>query len=238
MADEVKNLQGAAALSRENTRINYNRLSRWYDLLSGKSEQAVSQFGLQMLKLKPGETVLEVGFGTGHNLLALAELVGTTGHVHGIDLSEGMLAVAQARLLKAGLAGKVDLHCGDASRLPYGAEMFDAAFCSFTLELFDAAEIPLVLQEIQRVLRRSGRLGIVSLSGYGKTNVMTRLYNLAHRKLPAIVDCRPILVQKALLEAGFEVPRVDIRSIWGLAVEVVVGVKRQQDFIPEDHTEF
>jgi ubiquinone/menaquinone biosynthesis C-methylase UbiE len=211
--------------SKEAARISYNHLSRWYDLISEPSEQKYGNEGLQMLNPKNGETVLEIGFGTGHSLLELAKAVGESGRVHGIDLSEGMLAIAKERLERADLLPRVDLRGGDGIDLPYRADVFDALFSSFTLELFDTPEIPFVLNESWRVLKPQGRICIVSLSKQGKQKSMLRLYEWAHEKFPKIIDCRPIFVQQAIKAAGFEIDQAIIRSMWGLPVELVLGYK-------------
>ncbi len=80
---------------------SYTRLSKWYDRF-GDSEAPHIAEGLRLLNVQPGERVLEVGFGTGHSLVALAHAVGSTGQVVGIDLSPGMIAVARAQLHKEG----------------------------------------------------------------------------------------------------------------------------------------
>ena len=148
---------------------------------------------------------MEIGFGTGHCLMQIAEAVGKEGRVCGVDLSPGMLEVSQRRLARAGLLDRVSLRCGDATDLPYADEEFDAAFMSFTLELFDTPEIPIVLSEIKRVLKPSGRLGVVSLSREDGTSLMLRLYEWMHQRMPQYIDCRPIYVEQALKEAGFQV---------------------------------
>ncbi len=209
----------------EAARVSYNRLSRWYDLLAGTSEQAATKDGLRMLKAKAGETILEIGFGTGHCLLALAELVGASGHIHGIDLSEGMLTIAKSRIEHAGFVNRVELRCWNAAKLPYKIVSLDAIFSSFTLELFDTPEIPVVLRECWRVLKHEGRICIVSLSREGKPKLMTRLYDWAHEKFPSTVDCRPIYVRQALYDAGFKVGQFVYRSMWDLPVEVAIGIK-------------
>jgi len=79
---------------------SYTRLSRWYDRLGRSSEGPHIAEGLHLLDVQPGERVLEVGFGTGRSLIALAHAVGSTGQVIGVDLAEGMIAVAREQLHK------------------------------------------------------------------------------------------------------------------------------------------
>jgi ubiquinone/menaquinone biosynthesis C-methylase UbiE len=93
-------------LSRNETKALYDKISKVYDLLSEHTEAAVRETGLGMLAAQPGETVLEIGFGTGHALVWLARAVGPAGKVHGIDLSDGMLAVAEDLLRRNGVAGR------------------------------------------------------------------------------------------------------------------------------------
>jgi ubiquinone/menaquinone biosynthesis C-methylase UbiE len=211
--------------SKEEARTNYDKMSRWYDTLAGGSENKLTDSGLQKLGVQKGEKVLEIGFGTGHAILALARAVSELGHVYGIDISEGMLNVTQERVRQAGLSGRVDLRRGDAAQLPFESGFFDAVFMSFALELFDTPEIPTVLQECKRVLRSGGRLCVVAMSKRGKARLMLRLYEWAHEKLPGYVDCRPIFVQDALHGAEFDVVDVTEMSTWGLPVEIVLAKK-------------
>ncbi len=206
-------------------KASYDKMSKWYDAVTGPFEKKYRDAGLQELSAREGEIVLEIGFGTGHSILALAQLVGNSGKVYGIDISEEMLNIALSRVKEAGLSERVKLKCGDAAELPFEADFFDAVFLSFTLELFDTPEIPIVLHECQRVLPSGGRICVVAMSKKGKAGVMTRLYGWAHRKFPNYVDCRPIFVQKALEDAQFQILDVGEMSMWGLPVEIVVAKK-------------
>lgn len=204
-------------------KASYNRLSRWYDAVAGSTEKKYRDLGLAKLAAAPGERVLEIGFGTGHCLLALAQSVGPQGRVSGLDLSEGMHAIALARLQKAGLAERVDLQIGDAAHLPFPPASCDAAFMSFTLELFDTPEIPAVLTQIRQVLRPGGRLCVVTMARCDPPGLAVRIYEWFHLKMPAAVDCRPIYAQAALKQAGFTIRDFTRLNMWGLPVEIILA---------------
>src|SRR5512147_2098615 len=93
--------------SKEAARASYNRLSRWYDFVAGGTEEKYRDWGLEKLAAQPGEKILEIGFGTGHCLVSLAKAVGPAGHVLGLDISDGMLAIARQRLQQEGLEDRV-----------------------------------------------------------------------------------------------------------------------------------
>ena len=198
-------------------------MSRWYDIIAGSTEKKYRDIGLQKIKAQPGDTILEIGFGTGHCLLTLAQAVGETGQVLGIDLSDGMLAIAQNRLRQAGLSDRADLRVGDALTLPFAQGSVDGVFMSFTLELFDSPEIPLVLDQCYNVLRSEGRLAVVAL--VKKPGTAVKIYEWFHEKMPVAVDCRPIYAQPALQEAGFHIQDVSAMSMWGLPVEIILAKK-------------
>jgi ubiquinone/menaquinone biosynthesis C-methylase UbiE len=211
--------------SKKEARASYNKLSQWYDMLAGHYEKKYRDSGLQELGVKEGEVVLEIGFGTGHCILTLAQSVGSSGMTCGIDLSDGMADITQVKVSEDGLSDRVMLMLGDAAELPLESNCFDAVFTSFTLELFDTPEIPIVLQECRRVLRSGGRICIVAMSGKGRGSLMMRLYEWLHNNFPSYVDCRPIFVEKALKDAGFEMLKAKEVSMWGLTGEIVIANK-------------
>ena len=208
--------------SKDDARVFYSRISRLYDFSEGSFERKYIQLGVERLSFKEGDIVLEIGVGTGESVIEFAKIVGDSGKVYGIDISEGMLDVTRMKLKKQGLLDRVELVNKDAVDLPFKNDFFDKVFMSFTLELFDTPEIPKVLSECFRVLKKGGRIGVVSLSKK-KSNVMVRMYEWLHGMFPRLLDCRPIFVEEALNDAGFKKVYSSVISMWGLPVEIVVG---------------
>jgi demethylmenaquinone methyltransferase/2-methoxy-6-polyprenyl-1,4-benzoquinol methylase len=209
-------------------RAFYDRVSRVYDALADASEHRSRERGLELLAPAGGERILEVGYGTGHALVALAGAVGAAGRVSGIDVSEGMAHVARRRLGEAGVEDRVELRVGAAPPLPWPDSQFDAVTMSFTLELFPDGVIPEILAETRRVLRPGGRLGIVSMSSVSprgeSESALTHAYEWLHRHFPHIVDCRPIDAVARVRAAGFAPRQVLEMSIWTLPVVALLAM--------------
>jgi ubiquinone/menaquinone biosynthesis C-methylase UbiE len=209
--------------SKDEARASYNRLSRWYDWLAGSAEEKYRKIGMELLAVQPAERVLEIGFGTGQCLAEFALTVGPSGRVFGIDLSDGMAAVARQRLKDSDAASRVDFALADAARIPFCEGYFDSIFMSFTLELFDSPEIPQVLDQCKRILRPTGRLALVTMIKTETPALPERIYEWFHARMPVLVDCRPILAQVALTQAGFVIDQVISESMWGLPVEIILA---------------
>lgn len=212
----------SVAQTKEQTRHFYDRIAPFYDVLSERTEWPIRQRALATLDARPGERILEIGSGTGHNLVALARAVGSQGHVHGLDLSEAMLERARALLQRSRMTQRSTLRWGDAADLPYFNDTMDGVLMTFTLELFDTAEISLVLDECRRVLRPGGRIVVASLTSNADHGAILRLLEWTHTHLPQVMDCRPIHVRRILADAGFEPVSADIVHAW-VPVEVVLS---------------
>jgi len=215
--------------SRSAARRAYDRASRWYGLVEEPFERRPRRVGLRLLHVLPGERVLDVGCGPGTALVDLARAVGQGGSVLGVDLSPAMADRAASRVRRAGVAGRVRIRVADGAALPWPDGSFDALFASFTLELFDTPEIPVVLAEWRRVLRPGGRAVVVSLSRSGPVSRMTRAYERLHDRFPASLDCRPIHAALALEAGGFVVVRRILVPLFGLRVEAVLASRPTPD---------
>jgi ubiquinone/menaquinone biosynthesis C-methylase UbiE len=207
-------------ISREQTRQNYDRMSRWYDLFAS-SERKFTQIGLQLLGVKPGEHVLEIGSGTGHSLVTLVHQATESGLVAGVELSSGMIEVARKRMQDESPERSAKMLRGDGTSLPFIPNSFDVVLLSFTLELFSDDEIPVVLDQCHRILKPEGRLGLISLA---KQDVLAcRLYEWGHERWPVLLDCRPIELRKSLKTGGFRVQAAKVQTMWGLPVEIALA---------------
>ncbi|MFC1865997.1 class I SAM-dependent methyltransferase [Chloroflexota bacterium] len=212
--------------SKDEAEKYYNRISAIYDRLGGIFERKSAERALDHLKIQEGESVLEIGFGTGYCLQQIAILVAKTGKACGIDISNGMLEVTRRRLEKASLSDRVELFQGDALYLPYSNETFDAVLMSFTLELFDTPEIPQVLKEVERILKVGGKLAIATLSKSNGNSLAVRIYEWMHRRWPKYVDCRPIYLERSISKAGYEIQSREMAKLMILPLEIVVAIKK------------
>jgi ubiquinone/menaquinone biosynthesis C-methylase UbiE len=211
--------------SKRQAREYYSSISGFYDRLSGGAEARLRKEAIRRLRILPGEKILEIGIGTGRGLREIGEAAGSTGKAVGVDISDGMLAVARKYLKEAGLTEKTGLLGADGAGLPIRAGVFDAAFLSFTLELFDASEIPAVLGECRRVLKDDGRLGLACMALAPDPNWMSKLYGAMHAAFPVWVDCRPIDARTAVEAAGFMVVTLSRESMFSLPLDILIARK-------------
>ncbi|MDJ0779134.1 MAG: methyltransferase domain-containing protein [Gammaproteobacteria bacterium] len=111
---------------------------------------------LTALALVDGESVLDVGCGTGLLLEQEARMVGASGRAEGLDASEDMLVHARRRCERL---PQVSLQQGSATRLPFDDAGFDALSCTQVLLYVD--DLQAALDEFFRVLRPGGRIAII-----------------------------------------------------------------------------
>ncbi|WP_327660272.1 MULTISPECIES: methyltransferase domain-containing protein [unclassified Streptomyces] len=107
----------------------------------------------ELLKVSAGSHVLDVGCGTGNDVRAIAERVGPTGRVVGLDSSEEL--VAQARPAGPGAAPVEFLH-GQAGALPFADDTFDAARAERVIE--HVPDPAAAVAEMLRVVKPGGQV--------------------------------------------------------------------------------
>jgi ubiquinone/menaquinone biosynthesis C-methylase UbiE len=117
--------------------------------------------------LRPGEQVLDLACGTGVVTRLAAEKVGPTGHVTGLDLNAGMLAVA--RSLPPPPGATIQWVQGSAVAISLPDATFDAVVCQQGFQFFP--DQPAALREMRRVLAPGGRVCISVWKSAGPYNI-------------------------------------------------------------------
>ena len=128
--------------------------------LSDFLRQPVIRSAIRALDLPRGSRGLDAGCGIGSHTQLLAEAVGPTGHVTGLDLSPGFLARAKETAEKRGLSERITLQEGDVGRLAFSDDTFDWAW-SVDCVGFIPAEPVSLLRGLARVVKPGGSVAIL-----------------------------------------------------------------------------
>jgi SAM-dependent methyltransferase len=116
---------------------------------------------LDLLALRPGEIVVDVGAGTGQMAVEMAGRVAPGGRVFAVDPAPLLLDRARETARAAGVGHVVDCRVADGRDMPFGPAAFDAAFAHWVLLHVDRPEA--VVAEMRRVTRRGGRIMAVEI---------------------------------------------------------------------------
>lgn len=109
--------------------------------------------------LLPGETVLDLGCGSGTHFEWIASMIGPEGRIVGYDPGDENLSIARERIANAGYRDQVELRQGRLTeRLPFDDGTFDAVWCAGSLQYI--AEPVATIQEMMRVVRPGGRVAV------------------------------------------------------------------------------
>jgi len=164
------------------TRGRLIRWARFYDLFVaiatlGRAARIREQTA-DLAGLRPGQTVLEVGCGSGELTQRARVRVGPTGRIFGIDPSSEMIAVARRKAAKAHL--DIDYRVAAIESLPFADATFDVVLSSVMMHHLPDDLKSLGLAEIRRVLKPGGHLFIVDFKR--PTGAF------AHLAVPMLVD--------------------------------------------------
>lgn len=137
----------------------YNAASDYYDHPANTFWERYGRRTIERLKLAPGEHVLDVCCGSGASAIPTAEIVGPNGSVVGVDLAANLLELARAKAKQRNLENVV-FQPGDMTQLQFPDDSFDTVVCVFGI--FFVPEMEAALRELERVLRRGGKLAITT----------------------------------------------------------------------------
>lgn len=138
-----------------NSRINYD--------LSGTFHPRLANRLIELAQLRRGQTVLDIATGTGLAAIAAARIVGSEGHVVGVDISPGMLEQARRKIEADGIVN-IELVEADADYLNFNDNSFDAILCSSAIVYL--TDISATLRQWYRFLKPDG---LVAFSCFAQT---------------------------------------------------------------------
>jgi ubiquinone/menaquinone biosynthesis C-methylase UbiE len=202
------------AVQREIGPHTNGRVLHWaagYDLLAwlllrGR-ERAFRERLLTLAGVEAGESVLDIGCGTGTLAIAAAGHVGPQGSVSGIDASTEM--IARARRKAANARVRVTFELAPAERLPFSDGRFDLVLSTLMLHHLPRITRQQCAREVRRVLKPGGRILVVD---FGRPQARHGLLAHFHRHGHVAVED----VQAVLTDAGLDVIRsgaVGIRDL-------------------------
>ena len=134
---------------------SYDDVTGAFDRFTERFTGSIAERVVELASIRPGDSVLDVGCGTGVVSFAAARRLTGSGRLVGIDLSDGMLAAAREKASR-GRFSMVEFRKMDAEALDLADAQFDAALSMFALRHFPHPEA--ALAQMSRVLRPGGRL--------------------------------------------------------------------------------
>ncbi len=150
--------------------------------------------------VRSGMTALDFGCGPGFFTITLAELVGPSGHVHAVDLQEGMLTIVESKIRGTELVPRISLHRSDAENINLNADL------DFVLAFYVLHEVPnqsAWFRQVSSLLRPNGSLLIVepwlfhvSRADFGATIAEAKTAGLIMVASPRVLLSRTALLSK------------------------------------------
>ena len=150
---------------REQVETMFNRIAPTYDRLNHSLSLGIDRRwrrkAIDALKPFAPETILDVATGTGDFAILAARRLDPS-RIIGVDISEGMMAIAEEKVKKAGLDGTIFFMKDDCTDLSFENETFDAVTVAYGARNFEDLEAGLC--EMYRVLTPDGHLMLVELT--------------------------------------------------------------------------
>lgn len=151
------------------------------------SKYEINEWISEKIQLKNGEKVLDIGCGNGKQAIMYAGIVGRSGEVFGIDISQDLLDEATTLSKDAWL--NINFLNHDANDpLPFESEKFEAISCCFSIYYY--SDIKKILNEMMRVLKKGGRVFIAGPTVKNAHEMLSVYARVTGKKIPQIREER------------------------------------------------
>jgi ubiquinone/menaquinone biosynthesis C-methylase UbiE len=212
--------------------LSHAEARRFYDRLGSVQdwqwpfEQPAREKMVEQMALGDASAVFELGCGTGRFAKDLLERhLPLEARYLGVDVSDTMLRLSRRSLERFG--PRVEVRpSGGALRFVAPDGGFDRWISTYVLDLLSESDIALALNEAQRLLMPSGRIGLVSLT-HGATSLAQRIEGiwlaLNRRNAAWTGGCRPLALAGRLAPAAWSLRHHEVVTSFGISSEVIVA---------------
>jgi len=156
----------------------FNNISKTYDFLNHFLSLGIDiiwrKKAINELKKDNPQLILDVATGTGDFAFEALSILQPK-KIIGVDISQGMLDIAQQKINKRGLGDKFEIKLGDSEKLPFENNEFDAVTVAYGVRNFENLEVGLA--DIHRVLKSGGKAVVLEFSK-PKAFPVKQLYNV------------------------------------------------------------
>jgi ubiquinone/menaquinone biosynthesis C-methylase UbiE len=180
--------------------------ARWYDtvvnLLALGRAQKIRQMSVELAGIQPGQTVLDVGCGTGEFAIAAKKVVGQDGQVTGIDAATEMIEVAKEKAEKHQL--RIDFQVAAVEKLPFEDNSFDMVINSLVMHHLPEHLQRVGIAEIYRVLRPGGTFFTLDFVPLPRITDRLRIMHFGHGTATqgSIFDLVPVLEANGFVDVS------------------------------------
>jgi len=180
-------------------RTYFNQKAAVWDKIAAENDQNKLERMANRLKIKPGESILDVGSGTGVFIPYLQRHIGETGKIIALDIADEMLKVSRRK----NFDGNIDYLCADVENLPIQDEIFNTVVCYCSFPHFQ--DKPGALREIKRVTKNGGFIFICHTSSRTQINAIHRsITSVRNDSIPDEDEMKALLATAGFADISIE----------------------------------
>ena len=208
--------------SKEKTQRSFATVSKFYNVWAKITESRAIGLAVGKISSTIRGNILDIGVGTGDMFYKIVRL-NKEGYNVGLDISLQMLFKAKKKLNDK-IKSKTILILGNAFNLPFEDDSFNYIFSSYVFDLLPEEEFENVTKEVNRVLKKNGKVVIITMSfGYKWYN---KFWFLIAKYFPDLLtNCRPVNLKPYLFNTFKDVEVINI-SQNTFPSEIITAVKK------------